>query len=382
MMRTRFLIGLAVAAGLQVLTAGTPAVAQIASIPAAVKSSPQPERATIQAFIADRAQRIAGTDAAARTAARDALIDESGVGAQGAAAPAGAYIDLYLDELNTELLRLLDNPSLEVRLNGIIVAARLARGDRNARLTPVIIKALDDKSAPVLLWGMKAAADALPLSLSNPLNARNNPLLAKVGTTARAHPRAMFVGDAYDALTLTASKSDPLSLQSRYPEPVWKTMVPLVVPELDRLWGTRLDLMASADAPDPAAEIKPLLFFTEARTWSALDPQAKFDVVQLAHDQLLLAGQRAAQESPEREVYVNLVRRTAGFLMVVAEKEGAPGVRETGARIQKAVESNTAGPVIIESVELMLPALQAVPKFAKIQASRKVAPGGGTTGPS
>lgn len=383
MMRTRFVFGLAAAAvATGIFCISGPALAQPApTIPPPMKTSGQPERAVIHLFIADRAAAIAGSDAPARGVAREALFAELGIGKPDA--PSAAFTDLYLEELNAELGKILDTGSLEARLNASIVAARVATADRNGRLVPTIIKALSDKAEPVTLWGMKGASDVLPLVLDNPAT-KNSPLLAKASETALARLQSTVISESYDAMTLNVFGVDPTVLRQRFPDARWKPMVGSVLPELKKLWSARLTLIAKGAVTDPMAESRPLLFF-DTRTWQAMTDADKAEIVQLTSDQLSLAGQHAALvNGVDKEVWVTLLSRTADQMQIFAGREGAAGqaLVDAAKKAGLAAQPNAAAPAILEAVNAVLPAVQAIPKYASTRAAPKLTGDAGPKPPS
>ena len=100
--------------------------APAAMIDSSVKASTDAAtvRAAVGPFIQQQIASLQKDDPAAQTAARDALTSEATAGPQRTSS--STYLDIYSDELNKALLPVMDNPSMNIRLNAAIAAARVA----------------------------------------------------------------------------------------------------------------------------------------------------------------------------------------------------------------------------------------------------------------
>lgn len=355
-------------AAVPTLTLAPAAAAQ--AIPDTVKSATAVDQISppVQAFIREQVARLKGVDPAARSAARDALVAESGaLSAPGIpAAGTAAYRDVYATLLNAELTTLFPAAPLEARLNAVIVAARVAPRDINAHLEGVAKAAITDKQDPVVLWGMKAGAQLLPASLS--VRPANNALLAAISKSAAEHLTSTLVIDAYDALTLTSYSGDIRQLRDQIPDDRWRKLVPQVLPELYKVWQARLELYASGKAIDPSPERIPAVFVTSLRgNWQLLTPPQQLQAMQCMVNQLSLAGERATLAAGEKELFISTVyKSTAAALLVVGESERSDALQSAG-RSAGAL-SGTAQPASIEQATAgVLSAARSIPKFAQLQ---------------
>lgn len=354
-----------------------PAAAQ-APIPDAIKTGTEPERQRIavQQYIKAQVERLSSTDPAARAAARDALVSESGATAApsaGANAPTASYIDVYATELNAELSRVLTaaETPMEAKLNAAIVVQRVARGDRNARLEPSAKAAMSAKADPVALWGVKASAQLVPASLG--VRPRNNDLLAQVLATTQARKSDVLVVDAYDALTLTTYSTPADQLRVSIPDARWRELVPLVWPALAKHWSARLERFdpgagtnASGSPVDPSAEQIPASFVGSVRTWPALQPAQQLEAAQLLINQLSAAAERVVAGGDDREAFGNVARRTAAALSVIGDTEGNAALRDAG-RAAAGLGPNATVAAVRQAATAVITAARAVPKFAKLQ---------------
>lgn len=341
------------------------------AIPENIKSATAVDQITppIQSFIRAQVGRLKGTDATARAAARDALVSESGATAA-AGSISAAYRDVYASVLNAELATLFPASPLETRVNAAIVAARVAPRDINAHLDGVARAALADPQQPVILWGLKAAAQLIPASLS--ARPANNTLLASVAKAAAANLNSTLVVDAYDALTLTSHSGDIRQLRDQIPDDRWRKLVPLVFPELGKLWQARLELFASGAPIDPSPERIPAVFVTSLRgNWQLMTQQQQAQAMQWMINQLSLAGERALQSPQEKELFIGTVyRSTAAALLVVGEAEGNEALQTAG-RSAAGLSGTAQAGTIQQATENVISAVRATPKFAQLQTPPK-----------
>ncbi len=342
------------------------------ALPATITASPNadktPEREIVQKYVQEQVEKLKAEDSAARTSARDALISRVG-GGGGATTAHPVFIDFFSGEINTEIKKALADPKLETRLNAAIVVARIAPSDKAAKLSEAAVVALGDQQAPVVLWGMKAAAQLLPNALI--VQPKNNPLLAKISEVGLARAGTTTVVEAYDALTLTSESTDSTLLRDRIKEAEWKKLVPLLLPELNKLWAARLDLYATGKIAEPMAEVIPAVFISQQRSWSALTPEQQAATMQMLHDQLSLAGELASAGLPEKAAYTRVVQRTASAIQVIAQQENNKALGDAASAAVK-VQENTPGPAIGAATTQVLAAIKAAPKFAATKPPPKV----------
>ncbi len=136
--------------------------------------------------------------------ARETLIEQAG--GAGGQVPSGPYLDLYAQELDTQLTPLLNNPDQTVRLNAAIVVAGVAQKVDNVRLLPITMLLLNDKSDAVQIWALRASRFILPPAITIGQQAK---LLAAVKAHAGPNANPMLLQLVYEALSPVIARSDP-----------------------------------------------------------------------------------------------------------------------------------------------------------------------------
>jgi hypothetical protein len=343
-----------------------------AEIPDSIKTSvdASKQRDTIQAFIREKISALIGPDPVARSAARESLIDNAAIDKSNTSV---AYKDVYAEELDNELVKAIKGASMEGRLNAAIVAARVARGDRGAQLADTAIAAISDESEPVMLWGVKIAAQLMPAALSV---SKTPPVLTKITTVAAGEPPARVIPEIYDVLTLTSYSSDPQAIRSVIPDAQWRTLVPLISPELFKFWRARLSGIAAGSNVEPAAEVIPPKFVGVLRTWSAMPPAQQVEAMQLLVDQLSLAAERfSSAAGAERDAFLQVLKSTGSALEVIGggSLERSPAL-EGAARAVRNLGPNSTGAAVDNAVLQAISAVKAIPKFSQLKPAPSVAP--------
>ena len=171
-----------------------------AAIPSDIKNSPDADksRPVIAAEVKAQAAELAGDDLPKRHVAREALMGE--LNAPGNQPFSGTFLDVYSQEINTQLMPLTDNPDPRVRLAVAIIVERVGDKADTARLYDITDKLLHDKSQAVLIWALKAARVVLPPVLQGGMQANQQKLIAEIELHA---DDPLLLPLVYEALSLS-----------------------------------------------------------------------------------------------------------------------------------------------------------------------------------
>jgi hypothetical protein len=309
-------------------------------------------RPGINAFVAGHIASLLGSDPAARSASRDALIralpgDSSVV-----------YAQAYASALNSALAPALASAGAVERLNAAICVASVADRASNTSLAGVTRALLKDPSDAVVLWAMKAAAPQVPV-LALDTRDPNYALIREVEQVARARGgnNAWIIDEAYNALNL--SKAGPN---------VNSDQVAAVLEPLGQLLQHRIGLYANGVPPVPVTDGKATTFLTSSRAWPVMNPAQKLAVVQQMADLLNLASNQFANQASERANLAPLINLVAKAFWVVGASIGAAPIQQATVPVTQ-VNQGTTPKQVTDSVAAMLEATKAIPLFAPLRTS-------------
>lgn len=332
-------------------------------IPQNIKEAPnvRPHRPVIEKFIKERVAALANDeDPAAQSAAREAIATEISLGPFSASSP--DYLDTYADLLNASLVELARNPSMRVRLNAAIVAARVAEKAENSRLRDAAALFIKDQSDPVILWGIKAARWLIPQVLRNPLIAKTDPLVQSVVDAAKANGSGPVIQEAYAALTLNFPQNrtmlNPGSLEA-------------VIPRVQDLLESRVEDYTAGVPPEPQSDERPTLFLVDAQVWAGQKDPQKLKTVQLLSDLLCLAAlQTVDANNDDSAALARLVSHLAKALNVIpvhADEAAAKQALQAALARAIIVNSRTSPQEIVASCKPVYQALRGVKAFAELK---------------
>ncbi len=303
---------------------------------------------------------VSGTGSAA---ARDELVRNASMRTDGPGVSTAtpAYLDAYAEALNKELLPLAQNSNLSVRLNAAIVAARVAQVANNARLSESIVGFVNDKSDPVVLWGIRGSLRVLPSLLKLPAGAKHA-LLQAIVDAMKKHPEGVATGwianDAYTALTLDFNVNR---------KALTPAMIAGTIDAMQNLLAVRLDRYKIEVPPNTAADRIGTNYLTDGTVWATQNAQQQTRTVQLASDLLSLAAQQLEAQAKTNNTadvgeLADTINRTAKAMSVAASAANQPGIVSA---LQPAtlIQRLTPPAQIIESVRGVYAAIKASPKF-------------------
>lgn len=354
------------AVGLSSATMTATGWAQTASLPSAIRQSaaigPQ-EQGQIEQFVtAQVANLSSGADAAAQSAARDALV--------AAAAGVPAFADAYAKAVNDAVTPLAKDEDWRVRLNAAIVAAKVADKTNSPRLRGAALAFLGDKEDSVALWGVKTARAVVPATFAAQGAAASPDVIRAVTETALKRKSGPITAEAYQTL------APKIATDTKNVEPLVKA----AVPELLRLMAARNQMYMTGTPDEPTAENTALLFLSYEPVWNAMPDQqkqaAKQAAMQRVSDLVGLAGQRAATASrTEMERLVPLLQQAGKALQVIAARQGDAGkALEIAAANLAKVNLSTPGAQAASAAAAVYPAVKALPQFADLTPPPTVSP--------
>jgi hypothetical protein len=177
--------------------------------------------------------------------------------------PSPSFLNVYGDIVNDAVKKVLGTqppPSLGVRLNLAIINANVAARANNATQAAATADLLNDPSAAVVLWGMKAAKYELAPWLAQPKALRKGNLTKAILDAVRAHPDSGPIAEeAYSALTFEAT--DP-TLRSTAPAVIQEATVAVL-----QMAALRTSLFNADPPPELFADGRGVVFLARTKVW-------------------------------------------------------------------------------------------------------------------
>jgi hypothetical protein len=336
----------------------------LAAIDLKIKTSPDASKSrdVISASVKDRVAELAGADSAKRSSARDTLTGEVN-------APNinPEFLDIYAQELNTQLKPLVDpgQQDVKIRLNAAIVVAKVAEKAGNARLAEITEILLNDKSDAVVNWGLKAARYVLPQ------------VLASGGPQSKGLIKAIRARAGDPVLLPLVYEALSIDFQNNRNAPQFAKMVAGAAPEVTGGLRERVDLMTKQAPPDPTVDAAGMNFLAATHVWANESPQQQLDTVQVLSDYIYVAGERAAASSGAERDALNSAVVFAGKALnaiFIIRKEAVP------AAISQLTKLDPNSASYKQQIDAAYPALKALPAWKALKDPPKIQ--GATSAPS
>ncbi|MGB7156694.1 MAG: hypothetical protein WBD40_01430, partial [Tepidisphaeraceae bacterium] len=333
------------------------------AIPDAVKTTQPPNNAAIAAavdgFVPAQVEALASTDAAARGAAREALVDGASA-RQGDVTP--TYLAAYAKAVSDKIAPVLTNESDLVRLNAAIVVAKVAEKADDLSLRPAVLVLLKDKSPYVALWGIKGARAIIPAAIRNPLF-KGDEAIGGIVKAVGAHAGSMggpIVLEGYDALVFEVLNPNAAL------RPTDK-MITAVIPPIQELLQQRVTTYRKGIPAEPFAEVKPTSFLSNGKVWALQTPQQRLTSMQLMSDLIGLAAQHAVAAAPgvNRDKLQTIIGHVASAMAVVPEVSSSAAVKDKLTPVTK-INQSTPAAGITEAVSGVADALKTIKGFEKL----------------
>jgi hypothetical protein len=257
------------------------------------------DKLAISKFVQDQFVGLSGSEFAAQTAARKALLAQLSRGST------PAYYAEFSRAWSTAAMAALEkSPPVSVRLNIGIVTQALADNGSIIDPEPLVDKLIDDKDPCVALWGIKAAKPLVIVLLTLPHGSGKPPVLSHptaqaVVDAVKRHGNSEIAGliaaDAYSALVVNA-------IPDVTPQQMAGMVPPLVEPLLDILEFRLSQYKNGVPAPggkltgpqNPGAEHAIGTFLSTSYGSPLLTVADQHRIVQDLVDLLTYVGERAA----------------------------------------------------------------------------------------
>jgi hypothetical protein len=296
-----------------------------------------------------------GSNPSQQGQARDKLT--TGANAVGTETASADYQSQYAGTMNDALLPLTKNADMRTRLLAGVVAGRVAERMNNARLEPVAVALLNDKSDAVVLWGMRTARYVLPWILQNPM--QKSALPDAMANALLNHPRIPIANDAYEGANLPPQTSGPTLLAAAQ--------------QVIHMLHARVQVYEKTCPVDPSADATGTTFLSST-AWSVLPAGQRLDSAQQISDLMSVMAQRCLADGPSSfpRIIAGL-QPVAAAVFVIGNADQAPGVVNAARPVAlQHFQANTPPQDILTLVQKVYPALVSVPEFSKLQAPPKV----------
>lgn len=316
------------------------------------------DRGSVKLSIATQVAKLSGKDAAAQTEARDQLANEVVLGN-----PSAAYVEAYTQALGDALLPLADSPAFRTRLNAAIVAARVAEKTQSLSLKAVVVKFMQDKSEPVVYYGVKAAGALIPAALKAPSVKANDPLITGVVGAVHENLTGTVTQQAYESLSLDVNNA--ASRKSITPK-----MVSEVVPQIHKVMSLRMEGYLDGIPDDPAADTLGARFLVADAIWKGQSAQQQMQSVQMMINLLANATRRAADYTDKegrdkRDELVQTIKQSAKSVQVIGQIVDNTALSSAAAPLTNINVSTDVKVITTQCDELVAAAATAFPGLKK-----------------
>ena len=255
------------------LTAAALALAAFAAAPASGQALPRSiisatnvgeSAGVIQTFVQQQAQRLGGADLQESARAREALIAP----VLGDAA-SGSFLQTYAEDISSALLPLTKADDARVRLNVVLVAYRVARASGSADLAALVTALVNDPSAGVSMWGIRAAGAVLPTIMNNPMLRGQDQIAPSILTAVKRFPESGPVAEeAYASLSMNLKDGSAIA---KLPQGVFPQVLPIAVDNVQQVLALRLGQYGPGKQPAaPGADQQAANFLLDSRVWPNL----------------------------------------------------------------------------------------------------------------
>lgn len=351
------------------LVIGTQAFGQTV-IPPAVKSAAaitQPDQTAIKQFVQAQVAKLTAKDPTRQAEGRDALCNAL----SGDPVPSAAFNDAYAQAVSDGLMPLMNDPSIRVRLNAGIIAARVADRTNTIRLKDLAVKLVADKADPVALWGVKAHKALILVQLRIQPKA-DDPLIKGLVPSLKGRLVAEISQSAYDALGLDI-------VQQR--KKLTPEMIKAVIPAMQDLLAARIALYQTGMPDVPIVDTLGTTFLVDRDVWNAQLPEQRTRSVQLIVDLLAMGGARAAslEKGDHKDEILKALQYVASAVRVIADTNNKPALASAAQPATKLDVSMDAAKITAICDELIVAIAAEVPGVTKPKVSLKPYTSGPTT---
>ena len=229
----------------------------------------------------------------------------------------------------------------------------------NPRLTPLVEKAIADKSPAVALWGIKSASIMLPEVLKVPVFGQKQKLTAGIVNAVESHPNVgPLVQDAYNALSLyDTTNGRPFVM----PNPAAYLAC---IDGMNAVMALRVSAYAKGVPPYPQAERIASPFFAGLASTNAIAAPQRLATTQQLVNLMAVTATQVANAGGSKADLVTDIGVYAGLIDVLL----GPGNRATALLKPLAVmKPNAANPTLEQMVDDAIKAVKTVPGYAVLK---------------
>ena len=236
------------------------------ALPRSVISAPNVNESAgvIKTFVQQQSQRLGGADLQESARARDALIAP----VLGDAA-SGSFLQTYAEDIAAALLPLTKADDARVRLNVSLVVHRVSRASGSADLAALVTALVNDPSAGVSMWGIRAAGAVLPTIMNNPMLRGQDQIAPSILTAVKRFPESGPVAEeAYSALSMNLKDGSAIA---KLPPGVFPQVLPIAVDNVQQVLALRLGQYGNGKEPAaPGADQLAANFLLDSKVWPNL----------------------------------------------------------------------------------------------------------------
>ena len=266
------------------------------------------QKAEIDANVGAQVTILTTGTPAARTAAKALIIAEA-PGTAGGLTP--QYLDAYAASLDQHIIAALKaKPSLAVRINLGVIAAKVAANTQSFQLENSALALMQDDAEAVVLWGMRTAKHVLPYSIK--VKVGKNAMLPLIITVGNKYPGPVLT-EAYEALSLS-----PMNINQPANAKAAQVEIKTVIPFMQTMLNTRVQGYANGIVKEPGVDPIGTNFLSSPNVWSAQTPTQKKDTLKLFHDFLSKVGPLYVVQNDE---LLNVIKRLGGAVAVTVSTD-------------------------------------------------------------
>ncbi len=319
--------------------------AEVAHIAIATKQSSAvtaEQKQEIDTFVTAHMTILTTGTPATRSGAKGELLKEA-PGTAGGYSP--QYLDAFAASVDQQIVAALKTkPSLEVRLNLAVLAAKLASNTSSFQLVNAAQALLQDDAEAVALWGMRAAKNVLPYVIAVAPNSKLLPMMVDVSLK---FPGPVLV-EGYQGLTM-----DQLNIAIPKNAVQFQVQIKAVVPLVQTLLSKRIEAYAGSAPKEPSAETIGTGFLSSPKVWEFQTAAQKKDTLKVYHD--LLSKVASVYTAPSDEL-LGVTKRIAQACSVTAGDSDA-AVKAACVKVGRLNMSDPA-PKVVADMGALISALE------------------------
>jgi hypothetical protein len=335
-----------------------------APLPSALRQTTNGEsiRPTVAQAVESGVEKLKGTDPAAQAEARSDLIANVTTSPEAPTQPSAAFLNVYADAVNTELLKLANHENARVRMNAALVAAKVAEKANNARLIPTVVDLLDDENEGVINWALKASKFLIGPAHAPGAGPQAPKLMPAFIAAAEKHVSSgPMIHIAYDSLRGVETGNAPAPA------------IKAAVDAAHVLLQDRRVLYIKGVPEFAASESSIVAFLSGSKIWRAQTPAQQLTTIQLFSDMISLVAQRfAVVGAIERAEMGTMLKNLGGALTVIGQWTDTTAKMEPFAKPLLQIAPITPGEKAVANAEAAYKGLLTYPQWKDLKPPPKI----------